>query len=265
MTFRYVAIGDSISEGIGDTPWPDGTPRGWTDRLAEHLTRAHDGVEYANLAVRGSQAEGVRTGQLPGALSLRPRLTSISAGMNDLLRPRCDLARLQDNLHAMAAELMAVGSDVLLLAIPDVGKISPAGRLIASRRERYNAMLHAVADETGAAVLSPTGDSIFEDPRAWSDDRLHLSPLGHERLAAGAAATLGLDGHDGWSDIPQGGDIVQGLRAELRWFGTHVVPWIGRRVRGRSSGDGRDPKRPALVPVRAPEKHSEAAERSGPA
>lgn len=265
MTFRYVAIGDSISEGIGDTPWPDGTPRGWTDRLAEHLTRAHDGVEYANLAVRGSQAEGVRTGQLPGALSLRPHLTTISAGMNDLLRPRCDLARFQDNLHAMAAELMAVGSDVLLLAIPDVGKISPAGRLIASRRERYNAMLHAVADETGAAVLSPTGDSIFEDPRAWSDDRLHLSPLGHERLAAGAAATLGLDGHDGWSDIPQGGDIVQGLRAELRWFGTHVVPWIGRRVRGRSSGDGRDPKRPALVPVRAPEKHSEAAERSGPA
>ena len=265
MTFRYVAIGDSISEGIGDTPWPDGTPRGWTDRLAEHLTRAHDGVEYANLAVRGSQAEGVRTGQLPGALSLRPHLTTISAGMNDLLRPRCDLARLQDNLHAMAAELMAVGSDVLLLAIPDVGKISPAGRLIASRRERYNAMLHAVADETGAAVLAPTGDSIFEDPRAWSDDRLHLSPLGHERLAAGAAATLGLDGHDGWSDIPQGGDIVQGLRAELRWFGTHVVPWIGRRVRGRSSGDGRDPKRPALVPVRAPEKCSEAAERSGPA
>ncbi len=253
MTFRYVAIGDSISEGIGDTPWPDGTPRGWADRLAEHLTRTHDGVEYANLAVRGSQADGVRTRQLPGALALQPHLSTISGGMNDLLRPRCDLARLEADLHAMAAELTAEGSRVLLLAIPDVSKISPAGRLIASRRERYNTMLHAVAERTGAVPLAPTGDTIFEDPRAWSDDRLHLSPLGHERLAAGAAATLGLEGHDGWSEIPEGGDVVQGLRAELRWFGTFVLPWIGRRVRGRSSGDGRDAKRPALVPVREPE------------
>jgi hypothetical protein len=28
-----------------------------------------------------------------------------------------------------------------------------------------------------------------------------------------------------------------------------VLPWIGRRLTGRSSGDGREPKRPTLLPV----------------
>ena len=52
MSFRYVALGDSQSEGLGDTPWPDGTPRGWTDRLAGYLSAQHEDFEYANLAVR---------------------------------------------------------------------------------------------------------------------------------------------------------------------------------------------------------------------
>ena len=32
------------------------------------------------------------------------------------------------------------------------------------------------------------------------------------------------------------------------WRG-YVLPWVGRRLTGRSSGDGREPKRPTLAPV----------------
>jgi len=35
---------------------------------------------------------------------------------------------------------------------------------------------------------------------------------------------------------------------ELRWLVTFARPWIGRRLRGRSSGDGRTAKRPLLTP-----------------
>ena len=39
------------------------------------------------------------------------------------------------------------------------------------------------------------------------------------------------------------------LREHGAWVRTHVAPWVQRRVTGRSSGDGRTPKRPTLTPV----------------
>lgn len=83
---RYVAIGDSLSEGIGDEPWPNGTPRGWTDRLAELLAGHLGGVEYANLAVRGLRAHEVLATQVEPALAMAPDVVTLTAGMNDLLR-----------------------------------------------------------------------------------------------------------------------------------------------------------------------------------
>jgi chromosome segregation ATPase len=38
-------------------------------------------------------------------------------------------------------------------------------------------------------------------------------------------------------------------RADLKWARQHLVPWLGRRLRGESSGDGRAPKRPDLLPL----------------
>ena len=49
---RYVAIGDSSTEGLDD---PDGRGgyRGWSRRLAERIARAQGTLLYANLGVRG--------------------------------------------------------------------------------------------------------------------------------------------------------------------------------------------------------------------
>ena len=55
---RFVALGDSFTEGLMDEVGPDGRHRGWADRVAEALAarasaEGADGIEYANLAVRG--------------------------------------------------------------------------------------------------------------------------------------------------------------------------------------------------------------------
>ncbi len=49
---RYVAIGDSSTEGLQD---PDGAGgyHGWANRLAERVAQAQGGLLYANLGVRG--------------------------------------------------------------------------------------------------------------------------------------------------------------------------------------------------------------------
>ena len=82
MTFhRYVALGDSFTEGVGD---PDpGRPngvRGWADRAADVLATQTDDFGYANLAIRGRKLQAVLAEQIQPALALEPDLVTIYAG-----------------------------------------------------------------------------------------------------------------------------------------------------------------------------------------
>lgn len=244
---RYVAIGDSLSEGIGDEPWPDGTPRGWTDRLADHLAAHHGRVEYANLAVRGYRAAQVRDLQVAPALELAPDVVTFTAGMNDLLRRRFEVAELRSVLVDIVRPFTAVGARVMVVPIPDIRSVSPAGRLIAARRMVLNEIYRGLAREHGMIEPAVTAGTIFEDRRAWADDRLHLSPLGHERLGAAAAHALDVPGHDGWGVLPEGEVPGRSLRSEAAWVRQYVGPWVGRRLTGRSSGDGVSAKLPEPV------------------
>lgn len=248
---RYVAIGDSLSEGIGDDPWPDGTPRGWTDRLAEHLAAHHGEIDYANLAVRGYRSAQVGESQLEAALALEPDFVSLTAGMNDLLRPRFDPDALRRSLIEIVRPFTERGARVGVVPIPDISRVSPAAPLIARRREVLNDIYRHLAERHGMLPPAETEGTVFEDPRAWDPDRLHLSPLGHERLALAAADVLGLPDLSGWGAVPKGEAPRRSLRTEVIWWRTHVAPWVGRRLTGRSSGDGRTAKQPELVRLSA--------------
>ncbi|MBI0296471.1 SGNH/GDSL hydrolase family protein, partial [Streptomyces sp. PRKS01-29] len=101
---RYVALGDSQTEGLGDGDDTTGL-RGFADRLAEHLALGNPHFTYANLAVRGRLAAQVHAEQLAPALALRPDLATVVAGVNDFLRPRFDA----DHVAPRAARLLAGG------------------------------------------------------------------------------------------------------------------------------------------------------------
>ena len=249
---RYVAIGDSLSEGVGDEPWPDGSPRGWTDRLAALLTQHHGEerpIHYANLAVRGYKSAQVADTQLQAAIELRPDFVTLTAGMNDILRPRVDFDALKRTLVGLVEPFTSAGAQVVLVPIPNIAGVSPAGGLINTRRLRLHAIYQYLVDEYGVMPLTKTTSSVFEDPRAWDADRLHLSPLGHERLACAAAASFGLPVGFDFLAPPQGQAPLRTFRTEADWCRKHVTPWIYRRLTGKSSGDGRVAKRPLLGPL----------------
>lgn len=105
MFHRYVALGDSGTEGVGDQPHPDGSERGWADRLAEFLADANPQLLYANLAVRGSLAAQVREQQVAPALALEPDLITVVAGINDVIRPRLDLDASLAHMDEMLRDL----------------------------------------------------------------------------------------------------------------------------------------------------------------
>ena len=87
---RYVALGDSSTEGLDD---PDGLGgyRGWSRRLAERIASGQGGLLYANLAVRGRTTGEIREQQLVPALALRPDLATVFSGTNDLVSRRFDV------------------------------------------------------------------------------------------------------------------------------------------------------------------------------
>ncbi|MBO1334546.1 SGNH/GDSL hydrolase family protein [Streptomyces sp. VRA16 Mangrove soil] len=253
---RYVALGDSQTEGVGDGDDTTGL-RGCADRLAERLAELNPEARYANLAVRGRLAGQVRAQQLGPALALRPDLATVVAGVNDLMRPSFDADEVAGHLEAMFAALTEAGAKVATVTFPDVGRMIPVARPLAGRVTALNARIRAAADRHDVAVADMALAPALTDRRLWSADRLHASPLGHARIADAVAHALELPGSDTtWTrplPAPRETPNQHSALTELRWLMAYLGPWLGRRLRGRSSGDGRTARRPDLLPVGAAE------------
>ncbi|QGV82263.1 SGNH/GDSL hydrolase family protein [Streptomyces ficellus] len=249
---RYVALGDSMTEGVGDGDDALGL-RGWADRFAERLSAVNPGLQYANLAIRGRLAGQVRAAQLEPALALRPDIVTVVAGVNDILRPRFDAGEVAGHLEEMFAALSASGAHVVTLTFPDMGRIAPLARPLRPRVLDLNDRIRAAAARHGVTVADTARQPVATDPRLWTPDRLHACPLGHDRIAAAVAHAVRLPGaDDAWALPlpPRASSTALGAAgAELRWVASFLGPWLGRRLRGRSSGDGRTAKRPELLPV----------------
>ncbi|MFI9818545.1 SGNH/GDSL hydrolase family protein [Saccharothrix variisporea] len=246
---RFVALGDSQTEGIGDGDDLTGH-RGWADRLAERLATTNPDLTYANLAVRGKLAADVRRDQLAPALALRPDLASVVAGMNDLLRPKFSAAEVAGHLEAVFAALTGAGAHVVTLTFPDIGVVTPLARPLRPRVLALNAAIRAAAERHGVTVVDTHPYPAVCDARLWSADRLHANALGHALIADAVAHGLGLPGaDDSWRrPFPDPAGRVTAM-TEIRWLAGFLAPWLLRRVRGRSSGDGRTAKRPDLLPL----------------
>ena len=255
---RYVAIGDSFTEGMSD-PHPDlpDTYVGWADRLAVTLdalaAQAGHGFEYANLAVRGRTLDDVVGPQLDAALAMTPDLVSIVGGGNDLLRPTVDVDDLADRLEAAVVRIRATGADVLL-ATPTDPRDAGLFKALRPRHATHAANLFTIADTHGCGVLNLWGLAAIRDWRMWADDRIHLTSEGHRRVALVALEALGhpTDRGDWARPLPPADRATrrEELRAHGEWVRTHLGPWVGRRLRAESSGDRLGPKRPAATPLR---------------
>jgi lysophospholipase L1-like esterase len=251
----YVALGDSFTEGLDDLTAPDGGYRGWADRFAEHLDARQPGLRYANLAVRGKTLRQVADDQVPVAISVRPDLVSIAAGGNDMLRPGADPDALAVQFDQVISTLQQAGCPVLMFTGFDPR--FPVLRLIRGKVAAFNMHLRAIADRHQCRVVDLWSMHVLRDPRAWSADRLHLTPDGHRRVALRACEVVGVPVDEDWRDPwPPLGQVsrpaalswLSARRMDARWARVHAAPWVGRRLRGRSSGDGIPPKRPHLLP-----------------
>src|SRR4051812_26403592 len=149
---RFVALGDSTTEGLMDLN-PDGSLRGWADRLAERLADDEPDLLYANLAVRGKLARQVHEEQLEAAVALKPDLASVLSGLNDMLRRNCRVGEVIEHLDTMVGTLRRAGADVLAFTLPDPVPINPIAKSAADRLRHLNTAVRDIAAAHGAKLV----------------------------------------------------------------------------------------------------------------
>lgn len=253
---RYVAIGDSFTEGMSDAhPSCDDVYIGWADRLAMHLAEQNDAAgrdfAYANLAVRGRLLDDVVGPQLDAALAMKPDLVSVVGGGNDIMRPKVDLDDVADRLEAAVTKAREAGADVMLATMVNPTGMGMMSRLT-PRISFHVANVWGIAQRHGCYVLDLWSMRALRDARMWGIDRLHLSTQGHTRVAQQASWALGLPTSGDWlGPLPPADPIGRRdkLRDDAQWAREYFGPWIQRRIKGTSSGDGREPKISQLAPV----------------
>lgn len=244
----YVAVGDSFTEGMSDV-LPDGGYRGWADLLAARLAARTPGFQYANLAVRGKLIGQIVDEQTGPAAAMGADLVTLVGGGNDVLRPKCDVGRVCGLLEEAAERLAPSCKTLVLMRSP--GRRGPVFERFQPRMEQLFSFVDELAARHDALVVDLFASEAVGDPRMWADDRLHLNAEGHRRVAEAVWQALGHEPEEDW-DAPLPPAVRPGWLArrtsDARFAREHLGPWIVRRLTGRSSGDGRAPKRGELGP-----------------
>jgi lysophospholipase L1-like esterase len=260
---RFVTVGDSFTEGIGDPiPGTDGQHRGWADRVAEVLGSQVDDFAYANLAIRGRLIGQIVESQIEPALALKPDLVTFSAGGNDVIRPTGDPDVIAEYFEDAVVRLGSGGATVVVFTGIDTG-FTPVFRGIRGKVAIYNENIRAIAAKHDCIVADQWALKEVQDMRFFDDDRLHMNSLGHHEVARMVLRALNVP-----NDLqPMQPDPLpvrtwrEARAADVVWARQHLVPWVLRRLRHESSGDNITAKRPEALPMTPLEEVVEVSEK----
>ncbi|MEU6645707.1 SGNH/GDSL hydrolase family protein [Saccharomonospora sp. NPDC046836] len=258
---RFVALGDSCTEGIDD-PYPGRQHyRGWADLVATRFAQDEPEFRYANLGVRGRRLDQIVVEQIPMAIDLRPDIVALFGGGNDLMMTRSFSSEVVTRRVRAAARLLAdTAPTVVLFTLSDVSSRMPVARRMRARIEALNDAIRDAASTFGAVLVDLWPDEAAQDLRYFGPDRLHLGELGHRRVAAHMLRTLDVPFDLSWLAPLPGEPVDPGLLAHAQWMWNAVLPSARTRVMnvltGRSAGDGFLPKRPDLLPVLSDEREA---------
>ena len=248
---RYVALGDSFTEGIGD-PEPDSPDghRGWADRVAEVLSQQVPDFAYANLAVRGKLIAQIVADQVEPALTLKPDLITFSAGGNDVIRPGTDPDDIALQFEDAVARLSRDGATIVVFTGIDTN-FTPVFRGFRGKIAIYNENIRAIAERYDCIVADQWALKEVQDMRFFDPDRLHYNTLGHHEVARMVLRALNVPNDlQSMQPDPLPPTTWREARAsDLVWARSHLVPWVLRRLRHESSGDLITAKRPEPLPI----------------
>ena len=228
---RVVALGDSVTEGLGDSV-PDGYVPGWAGHLAVLL----GGPPAVVLASRGAQVEEVARVQLPRATTIDADVATLLVGGNDIIRLGLDVDALAASVRDICETLARGYQVVVVVLLHDPATTLPTwlpdlAAVMSWRAQRLNAAIASATDDLELVlVVDPTALGDLSSRALWHLDRMHPSPAGHRMLARVVADLLAERG------FAAPGTMTPYVRAEAsrldeaRWAVRTGVPWLLRRA-----------------------------------
>jgi hypothetical protein len=162
-----------------------------------------------------------------------------------VIRPGTDPDEIASRFDAGIERLRSDGATVVMFNGPDIGMTPVLGR-IRGKVAIYNENLRTIAQRHDAIVADMWSLRELADPRMWAPDRLHFSPVGHQTIARMVLRSLNVENDlEPFEAEPLPRQRwVQARRDDIGWAREYFAPWILRRIRHQSSGDGVQPKRP---------------------
>ena len=234
-----------MTEGMSDEVI-DGHYRGWADRVADELAKSNSNFTYMNLAIRGKLLKQVVDYQIPEAIKYiegKQTLVSFHAGANDVLRPNYQADLLLPKYEEGIRQLTDAGATVIIFTVID--KVEGKGKTAALWHQRFsnfNENVRKVAAKYPVILFEAKDAEFLNDRRFLAFDRLHMNSEGHRRLANAVLQGLGYEFDPNWKVAPavaKKKNKVVRVATNIVWVATFLIPWIWRRIRGKSSGDGR--------------------------
>ncbi|GMA34308.1 SGNH/GDSL hydrolase family protein [Demequina litorisediminis] len=225
---RVVAMGDSITLGVGDGIESQWGSVGWAALVATALGAS----AFTNLAANGVRARDLAA-QVSRVERLRPDIVLLTVGGNDALRGDFDADEVETATRDALTALTSSPARVVVVTIDRIGlfDLLPRGiaRAMARRAQAVNTALRRAAATTDVTVLDGSVIFAIEGAAAWHIDRIHPSPRGHRALASAAVASLAAR----W---PRTAAIPAPARTPSRvarvwWLARHGAPWAAKRSR----------------------------------
>lgn len=176
---RFVALGDSLSFGTGDSvegihkiPWPD--------QVTDILQRGNPNLLYSNLAQPGLKTSEVKASQLSAALSLNPDLVSIQVGSNDVVERSWNPQNYYQELLSIAQPFREIQATVVMLTCHNSkGMPRKLGRLRLRFQEMVD-VIQTVSHEQSAIFVDLSSSFAGSHISHWSSDRWHPNALGYQ-------------------------------------------------------------------------------------
>ncbi len=178
---RYLALGDSLSQGVGA---PDEQTGAFPALLAEKWRGASCEVELQNAGISGYTAEQVLTDEVPQIEGFQPTLITFQAGANDIVNG----VTVEDYRKSVQGVLDAAtgsGARVIVLAQNEWFR-APGGEgyTTPEQRDAFDEVLIEEAQSRGAEFVDMR--ALYKqqaDENLWVEDGIHPTPEAYQAWA----------------------------------------------------------------------------------
>ena len=181
---RYLALGDSLTQGIGA---PDEQTGAFPALLAERWRADGCAVELRNVGVSGYTAGQVVTDQLPTIEDFKPTLITFQAGANDIVNG-VPISEYRTNIDTVLDSATASGARVIVLAQNEWFR-SPEGQNygsdLAAQRTAFDAAL--IQETTARGVEFVDLRPLYQSQAnggLWVEDGIHPTPEAYDAWSA---------------------------------------------------------------------------------